>query len=36
MYEDIKQATGKPTKKFVSLKSKIGELITEKVKQIGQ
>lgn len=35
MYKDLKQAIGKPTKKSALLKSKIGEVITDKDKQMG-
>ena len=34
MYEGIKQATGKPTKKTAPLKSKTGEVITDRDKQM--
>ena len=36
MYEGIKQATGKPTKKTAPLKSKTGEVITDRDKQMGR
>ena len=36
MYEDIKQASGKPTKKTAPLKSKTGEVITDRDKQMGR
>ena len=36
MYEGIKQATGKPKKKSAPLKSKTGEIITDRGKQMGR
>ena len=36
MYEGIKQVTGKSTKKTAPLKSKTGEVITDKSKQMGR
>ena len=36
MYEGIKQALGKPTKKSAPLKSKTGEVIKDKDKQMGR
>ena len=36
MYEGIKQATGKPKKNSAPLKSKTGETITDRGKQIGR
>ena len=36
MYEGIKQATGKPAKKSAPLKSKTGEIITDRGKQMSR
>ena len=36
MYEGIKQATGKPTKRSAPLKSKTGEIIKDKDKQMSR
>ena len=35
MYEGIKQATGKPTKRSALLKSKTGDVIKDKDKQMS-